>query len=310
MPTGHLDDLTRHPASALRRQKDDRVGDVFGRPEPTQRNGRPLPLRWRHRFRCWPRSPGLFGLILTHHCSRLLPREAPRHVHCVGTAATLREVANLETLGAAGTAGLANAPRVTAMYALRLVHAKACATAGTAPPHGFLGDEALSSDSLDALQIRDDAHSVSGPVAAVETKQIRAGILGAGEAELMAIGGERFAGPDGTEEARLRLVAVIPSATGARVAISNERAAQEAIHATWCNERRVTRSSSRGQRRPTVSAGGRRVQRGVRRRRHRLGGHGFASLVRYTQFGNTSHGEHLSRPMASFFSPPHEQTPA
>jgi hypothetical protein len=61
--------------------------------------------------------------------------------------------------------------------------------------------------------------------------QINARILGAGKAELVAAGGEPSTVLYGTSEARVRLMVIASPATGARAAISNECAAQAAIHA-------------------------------------------------------------------------------
>jgi hypothetical protein len=50
-------------------------------------------------------------------------------------------------------------PTVATIDALRLVHAKKCAALSAGPINAFLGDEGLYANSLNALQIRDDAYS-------------------------------------------------------------------------------------------------------------------------------------------------------
>jgi hypothetical protein len=95
------------------------------------------------------------------------------------------------------------------------------------------------SDGLDAFQICDDTYSISCLVAAVKVKQISAGKLGAGKAELMAAGGKLFAVFYGTSKTRIRLVAVPSPTSGARLVISNVCTAQAAIHATRRNDHRV-----------------------------------------------------------------------
>jgi hypothetical protein len=109
----------------------------------------------------------------------------------------------------------------------------------------LLGDKAVYADGPDALEICEHAYPVFCAVAVIKMQQIGAGIIGAGPAELMTAGGKFFTVLYGTGKARVRLVAVAPPATGARMAIPNECAAEAAIHAARCNDRRITCLNSR-----------------------------------------------------------------
>jgi hypothetical protein len=101
------------------------------------------------------------------------------------------------------------------------VHAQALAAFRAGPFFHFLGNKKIRSDSLDALQVCDDAYPVPGAVTEVEVKQFSTWITGAGSAELVPAGGEFLAILDGTIKARGCLVFDSSPAAGARVAISN-----------------------------------------------------------------------------------------
>jgi len=142
-------------------------------------------------------------------------------------------------LNSHGSPALVDWPRVAALDALRLVHAKQRAAFQAGPLGCLLGDESPCSHGLDARQVREDAYSVFSAIAAVKTQQICAGIPGAGNAKSMAAGCKFLTILDGTCKTHIRLVAVTASATGAGVAVSNECAAQAAIHATWRHDHRI-----------------------------------------------------------------------
>lgn len=131
------------------------------------------------------------------------------------------------------------------MDALRFMHAKKHRAFRAGPLECLLRNEPIDAHSLDPLQIGDDAHGVSGPIAGVQTPQMRAGDLGAGKAEPVFPRGQFPAVLDRTANARVRFVAIVPTATGAWLTNSNESAAQPAIHATRCDEHRVIGMSSK-----------------------------------------------------------------
>jgi type IV secretory pathway TrbD component len=138
-------------------------------------------------------------------------------------------------------AALCCPPRVAAIDTLRLVHAKARATFRTGPLACFLGDKILYADGTDALLICDEADSVLRPVTFVHMKQVSAGILGAGEAELMSAGGKFLAVINGTSKASVRLVEVAFAATRTGLVFPNVSTAQAAIKAARRDDHRVLR---------------------------------------------------------------------
>jgi hypothetical protein len=140
---------------------------------------------------------------------------------------------------------LLDLPCAAAVDALGLVHAEERATYRAGPLGCLLDDKALYPDSLDALEICENAYPVFCAVAVIEMQQIDARVFGAGRAELMTAGGKFLTVPYGTSKARVRLVAVAPPATGARIAVPNECAAEAAIHAARRNDRRITCLNSR-----------------------------------------------------------------
>jgi hypothetical protein len=79
-------------------------------------------------------------------------------------------------------------PSVTAVAALRLVHAKTRVAFRASPLRIFLDDETLYSDIPDALQVCDRAYSVFCAVATVKVQQFGAGKVSAGKTVLMVAG--------------------------------------------------------------------------------------------------------------------------
>jgi hypothetical protein len=111
-------------------------------------------------------------------------------------------------------------PCITTVDALWLVHTKTGTTFRAGPPDCFLRDKSTHSDSLDTLQVCDDAYPVSCPVAGVKMKQNGTGIPGAGKAKLMAARGEFFTVLHRAGNTGVRLVPVPSPATGAHLTFS------------------------------------------------------------------------------------------
>jgi hypothetical protein len=116
------------------------------------------------------------------------------------------------------------------------VDADGAAAIGAAPSLFFAGGKGIQADAFDALQILYHAHCVLCPVSLVQLLQPPTGILFALVAEAGLVFLYSFAVTDSTPQAGGCFIAILNTASGAFILLSEISQADTAVHTTGSNQ--------------------------------------------------------------------------